>query len=114
MQASHAARATPAVAERSPQISGRQAGITTKVQTTMEVYTEPATTGNPYDEPAGGDERVLDTEALTLFAAVHKLCGAEVARDRAWWTADAARRGSDWAGVLKLQADIVARIRRAA
>jgi hypothetical protein len=64
MQASHAARATPAVAERSPQISGRQAGITTKVQTTMTVYTKPATTGKPFDNAAARNNPGIDCDWL--------------------------------------------------
>jgi hypothetical protein len=75
-------------------------------------YTEPVPPGNPHDEPTGDDERVLNAEAPPLFAAVYKLCG--IVHDHERWAVEAAHRGSDWAAVLNLQADIVAGIRKAA
>ncbi len=31
-----------------------------------------------------------------------------VRHDRAWWRVEARRRGSDWAGILRLHAEVVA------
>jgi hypothetical protein len=57
----------------------------------------------------GTGERLLDAEALALFECVREMCG--VVRDREWWTIEAARCGSDWAGVLALNAEAVAALR---
>jgi hypothetical protein len=69
---------------------------------------------NSPGELTGDDERPCTDEALALFALVSEMGGAGGVHDREWWAVEAAHRGSDWAGVLNLQSDIVAGIRRAA
>jgi hypothetical protein len=51
-------------------------------------------------------ERVLDAEALALFASVHDLCGTGVVRDRGWWAVEAARCGTDWPSIMTTVAAI--------
>jgi hypothetical protein len=64
-----------------------------------------------FSDDAGAEERILDAEALVLFAAVHALCGTAVVhefRDREWWAAEAARVGSNWPALLALQKTVLA------
>jgi hypothetical protein len=45
-------------------------------------------------------ERVLDVQALGLLESTRAQCGAGPVHDRAWWRDEAARCGTDWAGVM--------------
>jgi hypothetical protein len=62
-------------------------------------HTPPTTATNSLQLTADA-ERVLDGEALALITSVHDLCGTGVVHDRAWWTAEAKRCGTEWAGIL--------------